>query len=236
MYHRAQAGPYGNAPAMLDAHFAYVARRAACVLPGEPLARGRLNVCLVFDDAYYDFYSVVFPLLEKHGLKAVLAVPSSLVREQATFSSETRTFAPGELIYPREFDDGHCTWPELATLASSGRVTIAAHGATHTPLDQKGVDLDAEILAPRVLLSSRLLQPVDSFVFPYGRFSPAVLRKVKEHYRYAFRIGGAANPNWRAAVLYRVDGDGLKSPDALFAPSRLARFRARYWWNRWRGR
>jgi peptidoglycan/xylan/chitin deacetylase (PgdA/CDA1 family) len=236
MYHRAQAGPYGNPPAMLDAHFAYIARHCLCVLPGEPLAGTRLNVCLVFDDAYYDFYSVVFPLLEKHNLRAVLAVPSALVREHARFSNETRTHAPGEVRDDRQFDDGYCTWSELATLAGSGRVTIAAHGATHTPLDPEGVDLEAEVAAPRLLLSTRLIQPVDSFVLPYGRFSPTVLSMIRKHYRYVFRIGGATNRGWDGPMLYRVDGDRMASPDELFVPARLARFRARYWWNRVRGR
>ena len=236
MYHRAQAGPYGNPPAMLDAHFAYLARHCRCVLPGEPLADSRVKVCLIFDDAYFDFYSVVFPLLEKHNLRSMLAVSPGLVHEQAVFSNTTRTHTGGAVGLTQGYDDGYCTWGELATLAASGRVAIAAHGYNHAPLDCQEIDLDTEIKLPQVMLSARLGQRVDSFVFPYGRFSAPAVRKVREHYRYAFRIGGAANRDWSGSLLYRVDGDRMASPDALFKPARLAVFRARYHWNRLRGR
>lgn len=236
MYHRAQPGPHGNSPVALDAHFAHIARNCDCVLPGEPLAGPRLKVCLTFDDAYFDFYSVVFPLLEKHGLRAILAVPPALIGEEARFPPPTRTNAGGESAGSPVDRDLHCTWAELETLAASGRVAIAAHGLSHARLDRRDADLDAEILIPRVMLSARLRQPVDSFCFPFGRFSAAALRKVKQHYRYAFRIGGAANRDWTGQVLYRVDGDCLAAPDALFLPARLALLRMRFYWNRLRGR
>jgi len=236
MYHRVQAGPDGNSPSMLDAHFGYLARHCACVVPGEPLPGPRLNVCLTFDDAYSDFHSAVFPLLQKHNLRAVLAVPPALIGEKAEWPDVARARAGGENGRSKSGCNRHCTWAELEALASSGRVVIAAHGLSHTRLDRMGADLDAEISFPREELSGRLGQPVDSFVFPFGRFSPAALRKVREHYRHAFRIGGAMNRGWSQSLLYRVGGDRLGSPGGLFSTGRLAFFRARYYWNRLRGR
>jgi peptidoglycan/xylan/chitin deacetylase (PgdA/CDA1 family) len=236
MYHRALPGPYGNSPVALDAHFAHVARHCDCVLPGEPLAGPRLKVCLTFDDAYADFYSVVFPLLQTHGLRAMLAVPPAVINEQAGPPASNPARGNADRAGVRGDQDLHCSWAELEILAASGQVAIAAHGLSHARLDRREADLDAEILIPRVMLSARLRQPVDSFFFPFGRFSGAALRKVKQHYRYAFRIGGAANPDWSGSVLYRVSGDCLAAPDALFSPARLAIFRMRFYWNRLRRR
>lgn len=236
MYHRAREGRHGNSPALLDAHFAHIAARYACVLPGDPLDPDRLNVCLTFDDAYFDFYAVVFPLLRKHRLRALLAVPLMIVREQADLPAEVRIRAAADVNHAPPQDQGFCTWPELTELAQSGCVTIAAHGCTHHRLDRDDVDLHTEIVAPQALLSNRLGQPVDSFVFPYGRFSPAALRLVNTHYRHAFRIGGALNYGWDNSVTYRVDADGMQSPTALFAAPQLINFRARHLWNRLRGR
>ncbi len=235
-YHRARGGPDGNPPAMLEAHFAHLARRCACVVPGEPLEPGRINVCLTFDDAYFDFYSVVFPLLQKHNLKAVLAVPTALIAESARLPDDVRTSGGGKIRATEMDQHFHCTWPELASLVSSRRVVVAAHGLFHERLDSKDADLDAEIALSREILARRLLQPVDSFVFPYGRFSPEALRTVRQHYRYAFRIGGAMNRGWSGRLIYRVNGDCLAAPDALFSPARLARLRAGFYWNRLRGR
>jgi peptidoglycan/xylan/chitin deacetylase (PgdA/CDA1 family) len=235
-YHRARGGPDGNPPAMLDAHFAHLARRCACVVPGEPLEGGKLNVCLTFDDAYFDFYSVVFPLLQRYKLKALLAVPTALVAESARLPDDVRTNGGGKIRAVEADQHFHCTWQELAAMAASGRVVIAAHGLFHERLDCKKTDLDAEIILSRKILATRLSQPVDSFVFPYGRFSSEALRTVKQHYRYAFRIGGALNSSWSGRLIYRVNGDCLAAPDALFSPARLARFRANFYWNRLRGR
>ncbi|MBS0632872.1 MAG: polysaccharide deacetylase family protein [Verrucomicrobia bacterium] len=232
MYHRARSGPYGNTPAMLDAHFAHIAANYACVLPGDNLDPDRLNVCLTFDDASYDFYAVVFPLLAKHNLCAVLAVPPVVVSERVDLEPHIR------LLVESDFSDGagYCTWTELREIARSGLVAIAAHGYTHRPLDGSDVDLHTEIVSSKLLLSARLGCPVDSFVFPYGRFSPRALQLVQQHYAHAFRIGGADNLNWDRPLLYRVGADRLPSPTAPFSqPKRLGQ-RARRYWNRLRGR
>jgi peptidoglycan/xylan/chitin deacetylase (PgdA/CDA1 family) len=236
MYHRAQAERHGNSPAMLEAHFAHVARHHACVLPGEALDPRRLNVCLTFDDGYFDFYAVVFPLLKKHGLRAVLAVPPVVVHEQAERPASARLRASGGIDDRQPGHGGFCTWTELHELAQSGHVAIAAHGFTHQRLDRDGVDFHTEVVIPQALLAARVGCKVDTFVFPYGRFNRAALRIVQLHYRYVFRIGGADNADWSRHVLYRIDADGMTSPHALFSPARLARYRLRRLWNRVRGR
>ncbi len=234
MYHRARAGADGNAPGRLDAHFAYVARRHHCVLPGEPLVRGRLNVCLTFDDAFCDFYHVVFPLLRKHSLRALLAVSPGFVVDKPALSLAQRLSLDTRTAHQRPVLGGICTWGELRELTASGNVSIAAHGLSHVRLDDATVDLEEEILAPRTLLQARLHAPVDSFVFPYGRFSGPALALVRQHYRHAFRIGGATNYSWRPPVLYRVAADNLPTPIAPFTTGRLALGHARHWWNRLR--
>jgi len=236
MYHRATAGRHGNSAEMLERHFAHIASHHACILPGEPLAPDRLNVCLTFDDAYFDFYAVVFPKLRSHGLRAVLAVPPIVVVDHCDLPPETRLSGHLDVDQPQPLHGGFCTWTELREMAAGGRVSIAAHGFTHRRLDQGGVDLQTEVVATRTLLASGIGQPIESFMFPYGRFNDAALRLVREHYRYSFRIGGADNPNWDEPLLYRVTADAMRSADALFAPARRAGYRARRVWNRVRGR
>lgn len=235
MYHQARPGPSGNAPSMLDAHFARIADAYRCVLPGEPLDPCRLNVCLTFDDGYFDFYDAVFPLLERHGLRALLAVPPAIVPERASLPRAARLEAIADLDGRRPDPEGLCTWGELEEMARSGRVAIAAHGNSHRRVDLPGVDLEEEVATPGALLAARLGQPVETFVFPFGRFSRAALRLARQHYRHVFRIGGGDNPGW-GGLLYRVRADGLASPDAPFAPRRRAGYRARRYWSRLRGR
>ncbi len=234
MYHRAQAGPHGNDPALLEAHFAHVARHYPCVRPGQPLASGRLNVCLSFDDAYFDFHRVVFPLLEKYSLPAMLAVAPGLCSEATGVAPEIRLVQPDLGLQTPECTYGLCTWPELRELAGSGRVTIAAHGLNHVRLDDPAADLEQEIVGPQRLLAERLGVTVENFVFPYGRFSSRALALTRRHYRHAFRIGQAGNRDWSQPLLYRVSADNLADAAAPFAVTRLQAYRIRAWWNRLR--
>lgn len=236
MYHRAREGPFGNSPEMLDRHFAYLATHTRCVCPGDMLKPGALNVCLTFDDAYFDFYAVVFPLLKKHQLRALLAVPAAVVRDQCELSTAARLLAPADVNDPQPNDGGFCTWPELREMAESKFVTIAGHGFTHVRLDRTDVDLHTEITVSQTLLSSRLGRAVDSFVFPFGRFSNDAVRKVRQSYRYLFRIGGADNDGWSGRMIYRVDADQMTNPKELFRRHRRVLYRSRFYWNRLRGR
>lgn len=236
MYHRAQAGRLGNSPDVLDAHFAHIGRLYANVLPGEPLSPERLNVCLSFDDAYFDFYARVFPLLLRHKLRALLAVPPMFVHEAVQPDREARLNVSAEDAFGDSASGGFCTWPELDEMVQSGHVRVAAHGFSHRRLDTSDANLSVEIDSPQLILSSRVSQPVTSFVFPFGRYSRSALRRTRRHYRHAFRIGGAMSRSWDGRVLYRVDADQMEGPQALFAPNRLTSYRARYFWNRLRGR
>lgn len=228
MYHRASAGRFGNAEEMLDAHFAHIASRFHCVLPGDALLPGRTNICLTFDDGYFDFYAVVYPLLERHGLRALLAVVPAFIHERVDVPTHARlgAWADGAVAH-----GGYCTWPELGEMAASGRVRIACHGFTHVRLDRPDADLHTEVLVSRTLLSTRTGSPIDSFVLPYGRFSSPALRQIKRYYRYVFRIGGADNAGWGGRILYRVDADQMHAPCDLFAPSRMIAYRLRRYWN-----
>ncbi len=234
MYHRARVGRHGNAPEMLDAHFAHVAHHHPQVLPGEALAAGATNVCLSFDDAYFDFYATVFPLLQRHGLRALLAVPSAYIRETAEASTAERLAIESDEAFARPERGGFCTWSELAEMVASGHVAIAAHGHTHRRLDAAEADLPLEIDRVQTVLGTRLGCPVDSFVFPFGRYSPRSLGHARQRYRHVFRIGGALNRSWSGRVLYRIDADRMATPQSLFAPARIVHYRIRFLWNRLR--
>ena len=236
MYHRARAGRDGNSADMLEAHFRHIAAHCRNVLPGEPLSREHLNVCISFDDAYFDFHAVVLPLLAKSGLRALLAVSPDLLHERTDVPDAERLAVPAGTAFRHTQKGGFCTWPELRAMSDSGHVAVAAHGYTHVRVDLPQTDFDIEIHAPRTVLGARLGRPIDSFVFPHGKFSRLALGEAKRGYRHVFRIGGAMNPGWNGRILYRVRADAMKGPGALFSPARMAGYRARFVWNRIRGR
>jgi peptidoglycan/xylan/chitin deacetylase (PgdA/CDA1 family) len=236
MYHLASSGPIGNSAKVLEEHFAFVAGEFSCVLPGEALDSRRSSICLTFDDAFFDFYAVVYPLLRKYGLRALVAVPVFYVREVSTLPSWMRLRACNARDDACANAGGHLTWCELAEMVATGTVLPAAHGFTHRPLDDPRLDLQQEVVLPQLMLTTRLGRSVESFVLPYGRLTRTALNEIRKHYKYVFRIGNADNRDWNSGILYRFSADELSSATEPFSPRRQLGRRLRRTWNRVRGR
>lgn len=221
MYHHINSDdlPLSNSDTMMEAHLAYIAERYTTVFPGEEINKN--SICLTFDDAYYDFYHYVFPLLKKYNLKALLAVPSAYILEDTDVTSEQRLSLKHHEIYEEDNYKTYapfCTYTELREMIRSTYVVIASHSMHHVNLCDEGIDLEQEIFGSKVVLEERLGYRVESFVLPYGKYNDAAVALAREHYSYVFRIGNALNLSWEGigGLIYRVKGDGLKNPDELF--------------------
>ncbi|WP_309499112.1 polysaccharide deacetylase family protein [Sulfurovum sp.] len=223
MYHHINSDdlPLSNSDTMMEAHLAYISDHFTTLFPGDSLTSG--SICLTFDDAYYDFYHYVFPLLKKYNLKALLAVPSAYILEDTEIAPEQRLSLKHHEIYDGDNYKTYapfCSYIELREMVQSGHVIVASHSMNHVNLSEDGVDLEQEIFGSKVILEERLGFRVESFVLPYGKYNDAAVALAREHYSYVFRIGNALNPSWEGigGLIYRVKGDGLKTADELFNP------------------
>jgi peptidoglycan/xylan/chitin deacetylase (PgdA/CDA1 family) len=235
MYHHVGQGPHANRLDMLREHLRHLSDWPV-LLPGETLPKG-LSLSLVFDDAYFDFYHQVFPLLQEFGLRATLAVPVGYILESCDLPAEERLRIIADDPYGNYELGPFCTWGELSELASHG-VEIASHSLNHVDLTAEGVDLNAEIVDSKRILEQKLQREVQTFVYPYGKMNRKVHDFTKAHYRYAMRIGFALNKDWtnRDRLLYRVSGDALPSKDFPLTRSNLRRYRLKYFANSLRGK
>lgn len=241
LYHRVGSGKYANPPEMLEAHFAYIAKRYPIVLPGEPLAPFSLNICLTFDDATYDFYHYAYPLLKKYALRALLAVPAGYILEETSLDPAIRLSIPYSAAMKDDIFRTHapfCSWAELTEMVQSGRVAIASHSLTHRHLLTPNIDLHQEIVDSKALLEKKLCTSINTFVYPLGKFNRSVHKLVKQHYTFAMRIGAAWNRNWQNTngIVYRVISDNLASPAQHLHFKRFAGFTWFHILNMLRGR
>lgn len=232
MYHHANSDRCSNDLAQLDAHFAHISAHFDSVFPGESVHRD--SVCITFDDAYADFYFLVYPLLQKYRLKALLAVPSRYILDNTTTDAATRMGFEHNELFAHYQTGTFCTYTELREMVSSGLVQIASHSHSHVNLLEQGVNLEQELAGSQAILREKIGVPVESFVFPFGKYNPSILTLAKQHYRHVFRIGNAIHPTFEGinGVIYRVNGDGLTAPDELFRPLNLLKFRAKGWLKR----
>ncbi|MCH9626281.1 MAG: hypothetical protein S4CHLAM123_14770 [Chlamydiales bacterium] len=217
MYHRIGVGKYSNSLEMLRAHLLYLKERYPIVLPGDPLAKFKLSICLTFDDATFDFYHYIFPLLQEFNIRALLGVPVHYILDDTTLDPEERLSVPHSLMMQNDFFDKKapfCTWKELEEMVHSGLVEVASHSYLHSNLTFDFVDRELEIVQSKRVLEKNLSQPISSFIYPFGRTTVALHEYVAQHYPYAFRIGSAFNWNWGKGnkPLNRVSGDNLTSP------------------------
>ena len=227
MYHHVNSDdlPLSNSDVMMKAHLELISERYTTIFPGDPITSR--SICLTFDDAYFDFYYYVFPLLKKYNLKALLAVPSAFILEDTDIESQKRLSLKHHDIYKNyQTFAPFCTYAELREMVQSGHVEIASHSMNHVNLAQESVDLEKEIFGSKVMLEDKLGCRIDSFVLPFGKYNDAALALAKEHYSYVFRIGNALNPSWDGigGLIYRIKGDGLKRPCSLFNPLKQLSF------------
>lgn len=223
MYHRVLLPSHPNATSAFRRHLEDIIQQFPVVIPGQQLT-APLSVCLTFDDAYEDFYTHVYPLLRTFGLRAVLGIPTGYIEETV---SETPAF-PAPL----------CSWDMLREMVVSGHVIPASHSHTHPHLSRCRDLWEAECVASKQNLSTRLGVSVDTFIYPYGDMSRSLHRFIQSHYTYDMRIGGASNRSWRGqgGLLYRVDAEHWWPEGRSMNADELRRAKRRYWWNRVRGK
>ena len=232
MYHHINSDDLGlsNELQLFRQHLAYIKDNFYCVLPGEELSDTNMNICLTFDDAYFDFYHYVFPLLKEFKLRAMLGVPVKFIGEATSLPAAKRLSLKHDEIYQgdnyRTFAP-FCTYPELQEMIDSGLVTIASHSYTHSNLAEDEVDMDYELGESKRVLEEKLNIKVDTFIIPFGRYDAAVLQAVKKYYQYAMRIGNGINRDFGGVkgLIYRVKGDRLTSPISMFSFFKMLKYR-----------
>jgi peptidoglycan/xylan/chitin deacetylase (PgdA/CDA1 family) len=221
-----------------ESHLDYLTKNFPIVLPGDKLEKNKLNICLTFDDAYCDFYSHVYPLLQTYQAKAILAVPTKYILDSTEISQDIRLSVP----YPTGMDNllfqthaPFCTWDELKTMAHSPNVALASHSHSHLHLAKELTcqqDFDREILLSKQIIEHKTQTPVNNFVYPYGNFSRSLDKKVHEIYPHTFRIGSALNNSWERNLLYRVDATPFWLNTLSLGPETLNKYKKQYYWNR----
>lgn len=209
MYHRIGKGKHANSLETFEKHL-QILKDFPVVLPGEPLRCFSNSICLTFDDAFFDFYHYVFPLLKKYELKALVGVPVRYILDDTSLSPEERLAIPYTLAMQDEFfttKAPFCTWKEIREMADSGYVEIASHSFRHGNLTFPFMDLHKEVVESKTIIEKKINRAISSFIYPFGRYNKQVHDYVMKSYDYAFRIGSAINFTWTGGPLCRISAD-----------------------------
>jgi peptidoglycan/xylan/chitin deacetylase (PgdA/CDA1 family) len=116
------------------------------------------RVALTFDDAYDDFYTTAFPVLQERQLNATVFVPTKFIDTNLyVYTSEVEKYQKYQL-----------TWDQMRELQSSGLVEFGSH--THSHIDAvENIDiLKDDILTSIRTIEKELDRPPRYFAYPYG--------------------------------------------------------------------
>lgn len=225
MYHHVNSDRCSNDLDIFEKHIKYISENYNTLFPTSEKLSGK-NACLVFDDAYADFYFLIFPILKKYNVKALLAVPSKYILNSCDLDKDFRMSFEHNDEFKNYKNGTFCTFEEMKEMIDSGLVQIVSHSHTHTNL-LEDVNLEEELVLSKKILEDKLNISVETFVYPYGKYDDLIAQKTHETYKYSFRIGNAIHKDFSGikGVNYRVDADNLKSADEIFKFSKILKYR-----------
>ncbi len=239
MFHRVHDDSQNYDHQQFSRYLSYLKQNYPIVVPGDKLPSKGVAICLTFDDAYFDFYHYVYPLLSQHQVKAILAVSPHYIVDNTALKPDDRLAVP----YPQGMQNNlhqtkvpFCTWEELKEMATSPHVLIASHGYRHENLADNKANFIQEISASKEILEKKLGTNVDYFIYPYGKMSRFAHRMVSRTYDYGFRIGSSLNHGWdqKRKMIYRIDADPLWTQMRPIDNRLIRQLSLKYWLNRLR--
>jgi peptidoglycan/xylan/chitin deacetylase (PgdA/CDA1 family)/glycosyltransferase involved in cell wall biosynthesis len=193
LYHRIitdsdQAGKHGTyiRLARLDAHFRYLKRNNYTPITFDDLKfidrfdTDKKYVILTFDDGYRDNYTLLMPLLEKYGFKAVIYMVTHKAENSWDLKDEGRTFP----LLSKE---------QVLDMSRRG-IEFGAHTMNHVDLTKVGVEEAwKEITGSKKYLEELLGKPVNTFAYPYGNINDSVKELVRKA-GFTYGIGTVNGP------------------------------------------
>ncbi|MBQ7705128.1 MAG: polysaccharide deacetylase family protein [Selenomonadaceae bacterium] len=157
------------------------ARRFGDPLPPKP-------IILTFDDGYADNYSEMLPILEAHGMTAVIFVITNEINKH-----------------------GYLTLDQLKDLQRRG-IEIGSHTADHLPL----VTLNDEFLINQIRVSKIFLEwsglnPIASLSYPNGVYNTEIIEMLKTE-NYLAAVTGEAGLNTLETDPYKLRRVHIRKP------------------------
>lgn len=189
------------------------------------------SVLVTFDDGYRSVLTEALPVLERHGVPAVVFACTGAIAAGERFWYDAVAARDGEAAVERLKADDHASWQaavdasrmpahegdphaplsvkELQRLAAHPLIELGAHSVNHPILARAPSDVQrAEIRDSQAAVASWTGRPVTAFAYPNGRegvdFDAVTMRHLSE--------AGITDAFTTTPSLASGDGDRLRIP------------------------
>ena len=152
----------------------------------------RKAVVINIDDGYRSTYDIAYPILKKYGFTATFFIYTSFIGASRNA----------------------LTWDQLKAMKADG-FEVGSHSVNHVDLSKKMegesekeylARAKRELLLSKQILDEKLNQNTRYIAFPYGEFSPALLRLCEEiGYRVGFSVKAGGNPFFNDPLALKRD-------------------------------
>jgi peptidoglycan/xylan/chitin deacetylase (PgdA/CDA1 family) len=169
----------------------------------------RRFVCLSFDDGYRDILENALPVLQSHGIKAVIFVPVAYMEDETPLPHVA-------LLVERGVRNPTLDWGLMRELDAGG-IRVESHGIAHRPLAEVSLDEAVrEIAVSKLKLEEQLGRPVRSYAYVKGseaHYKQVHLSLVRQAgYDVAFTaVSGANSPTSDPLELRRYNVEPYSS-------------------------
>jgi peptidoglycan/xylan/chitin deacetylase (PgdA/CDA1 family) len=152
----------------------------------------RKAVVINLDDGYRSTYEVAYPILKTYGFTATLFIYTSFIGASKNA----------------------LTWDQLKAMKAGG-FEVGSHSVNHVDLSKKfdgesekeyAARVKRELLVSKQVLDEKLNQNTQYIAFPYGEFSPVLLKLCEETgYRVGFSVKAGGNPFFSEPLILKRD-------------------------------
>ena len=179
VFHHHVADDRPVTPAGFDAQLRWLSRRGyrtpslgrflQHVTGASPLPARSLLI--TFDDGYADNWICAYPLLRRHGFRAVVFLTTGRMSGTGIRLTLADGGASPETIRSERRPEGFLSWDEVRAMASSGVVEFGSHSHTHNDFDRRRPwpALAEELARSKAVIEQEAGTPVTAVAWPWGR-------------------------------------------------------------------
>lgn len=152
-------------PDFFEKQISYLAEKGYTSLSLDQIVQALINrqdlpaqsLAVTFDDAYEDFYTFAWPVLQKYNFHGNLMIPTGLVE-----------------------NPGYLSWNKIKEMVNSGLVHPYPHGWSHTSLVSVAEEkIESEISLSKKQIEENTGKTTSVFAYPYGLGNSVIINTLQ---------------------------------------------------------